>query len=45
MCIALKNRLADVQSIKQKFNPKKQRSPFWIFAQTAISRPRIDVDK
>jgi len=33
------------QNIKQKLNPRWQRPPFWIFAQTAISRPPIDVDE
>jgi len=33
------------QNIKQKFNPKWRRLPSWIFPQTAITQPLIDVDE
>jgi len=33
------------QNIEQKLNPRCRRPPSWIFAQTAISQPPIDVDE
>jgi len=32
------------QNIEQKLNPKWRRPPSWIFAQTAIIQPPIDID-
>jgi len=32
------------QNFKQKFNPRCRQKPSWIFAQTVIFRPPIDID-
>jgi len=45
-CISLEVLHAGIcQNIKQKYNPKWRRPPSYIFAQTAITRPPIDVDE
>jgi len=33
------------QNIKQKLNPRWRQPPSWIFAQTAITQPSIEVDE
>jgi len=33
------------KNIKQKLNPKWWLPPFWIFAQTAITQPPIEVNE
>jgi len=33
------------QNIKQKLNPIWRRPPSWIFAQTSITQPPIDIDE
>jgi len=34
-----------MQNIKEKLNPRWQRPPSWIFAQTAITQLPIDVNE